>query len=318
VLDYSFIRDVKSPITEDQLRPLDPRCQVVQFSTPLTDGDCVRLAEFLRGYPGVPLRIYGHYRGAPDLTFLRHFPFLKGFQADVFDIASWEGLRFLPDSLEFLALGATRRRFSLKQVERFTHLTDLSLDGHGKDLAVLRGFTRLVYLTLRSISMPDLSLLQPLGGLRSLALKLGGTSQLGMLAGLARLRYLELWMVRGLSDLAAVAQLPELRYLFLQDLKAVRSLPSFRPLRELRRVHIENLKGLSDLAPIAEAPGLEELLVINMRHLPVERFACFREHPTLKAVAVGLGSQRRNAEAASLLGREAVTGVTPIRAYVES
>ena len=55
---------------------------------------------------------------------------------------------------------------------------------------------------------------------------------------------------------------------------------------------------------MAEAPNLEELLVLNMRHLPVEqRFACFRGHPALRAaLRIALGSVRRNVEVATLLG----------------
>lgn len=315
--DYPFIREVTSPITDHQLRPLDPRCEVVQFSAPLTDRDLAKLSDFLRSYPDVPLRIYGHYSGAPDLAFLKYFPFLKGFQTDVFEIASWDGLQFLPDSLESLGLGATRRRFSLEQIARFTQLRDLFLDGHTKDITVVSGFTRLVYLWLRSVSMPDLSLLQPIHNLRSLALRLGGTNQLQMLPALSRIRYLELWMVRGLSDLSAVAELPELRYLFLQALKNVRSLPSLRPLHELRRVDVENLSNLSDITPIAEAPNLEELMLGDMRHLPIQSLECLRGHPTLRAASIGLGSQRRNTEAASLLGLPPVADIKPIRQYVE-
>jgi hypothetical protein len=181
VKDYPFLREVASPITEDQLRPLDPRCRVVQFSTPLTETDFVRLARFLESYPEIPLRIYGHYGHRPDLAFLRHFPFLKGFQADVFEIESLDGLANLPDSLEFLAPGATRRTFSLKQISRFARLTELSLEGHRKDIEVLGGFGSLLHLTLRSITLPDLSLLKQLQSLHSFALKLGGTNQLGLL-----------------------------------------------------------------------------------------------------------------------------------------
>ena len=291
---------------------------MVQFSAALTDSDFIKLANFMQAHADVPLRIYGHYQGAQDLAFLRHFPFLKGFQADVFEIASWDGLDFLPNSLEFLSLGATRRQFSLRHIARFTQLKDLLLEGHSKDLTVVRGLAELVYLTLRSITKLDLSLLQPLHKLRSFALKLGGATRLAILSELPQLRYLELWMVRGLGDLSVVSELTELRYLFLQDLKNVTSLPSFRGLHNLRRVHIENLKSLADLSPIAEAPGLEELLVVSMQHLPVASLRCFRDHPKLKAVTVGLGSQRRNAEAVSLLGRPAVTNIKPIGKYVES
>jgi hypothetical protein len=314
---YPLIREIRSPITDDQLRPLDPRCQVVQFSAPLSESDFVQLARFLANYPNVPLRIYGHYAGAEDLAFLRHFPFLKGFQADVFEIASWEGLQYLPETLEYLGLGATRHRFSLQQIARFTTLKDLNLEGHSKDIPVLSAFTDLRYLTLRSISMPDLSVLQPLRNLRSLALKLGGTNQLAMLPALHELRYLELWMVRGLSDLSAIAELPELRYLFLQDLKRVTSIPSLGSSQALRRVHVEALKSLTDLAPIAAAPNLEELVLISMSHLRVQDLACFQRHPTLRAATIGLGSKRRNEQATATLGLPSVKDAKPIRNYVE-
>jgi hypothetical protein len=158
--DYPFLRQVTSPIDDDQLRPLDSRCRVVQFFEPLTDTDFRKVAQFMRHYPEVPLRIYGHPHGAIDLTFLKHFPFLKGFEADVFNLQSIEGLEHLPDSLEFFALGSTRKRFSLAVLARFPRLRDLSLEGHHKDIEVLSGLMHLEGLSLRSITLPDLSVLR--------------------------------------------------------------------------------------------------------------------------------------------------------------
>jgi hypothetical protein len=54
-VDYPFIREVHSPISEKQLRPLDPRCEVVQFSSPLTESDLIKLSRFLVSYRDVPL-----------------------------------------------------------------------------------------------------------------------------------------------------------------------------------------------------------------------------------------------------------------------
>ena len=315
----AFIRSVESPITDEQLRPLDPECRGVQFSAPLTESDFVKLARFLETYPRVSLRILGHHtESAPDLAFLRHFPFLKHFEADVFEIESWDGLQFLPDSLETLSLGATRRRFSLQPIARFTQLAELSLDGHSKDADVLAGFTRLVYLRLRSVTLGGLAPLRGLRELRSLELKLGGTHDLALLPELTSLRYLELWRVQGVRDLSPVAELSQLRYLFLQDLAEVRSLPSFATLRELRRCEVENLKGLTDLTPIAAAPNLEELVISGMRHIAVDSLACFRGHPTLRAAGIGLGSLRRDRQAADLLGLRNVLDIKPIRRYVEA
>jgi hypothetical protein len=130
----------------------------------------------------------------------------------------------------------------------------------------------------------------------SLDIKLGGTKDLSLLPEVGRLRYLELWMIRGLENISSVGRVRTLQYLFLQALKRVESVPSLRDLRLLRRVHLETMKGLSDLQPIADAPGLEELLVIDMRHLQPEALRPFVGHRTLRAAAVGLGSLKKNAD----------------------
>ena len=315
--DYPFIREVHSPIREDELRPLDARCRVVQFSSPLTENDFSKLSRFIESYPDVPLRAYGHYGQTADLSFLRHFPFLRGFQVDIYELSNLDGLQFLPDSLEFLAIGATKRKMSLKPLARFQQLKDLFLEGHTKDVSVISELTNLVYLTLRSITLADLSPLLPLQRLRSLGLKLGGTKNLALLPKLSELRYLELWMIRGLEDLTPIGELQNLRYLFLQDLKRVTQLPSFAHLTNLERCHIENLKGLNDLSSIAAASNLRELVIINMGHIPVSDFNCFRNHPSLREASVGLGSLKRNAQVTRLLGLPSVSNFKPITEYVE-
>jgi len=315
--DYPFIREVHSPITEKQLRPLDPRCQVVQFSSPLSQNDFRKLSDFLKAFPDVPLRIYGHYAETPDLAFLSHFRFLKGFQADLYQLTDLRDLAFLPESLEYLGLGQTKRRLSLKPLARFKNLKDLFLEGHSKDFSVISELTDLVSLSLRSVSLANLSPLLPLRHLRSLALRLGGTRDLSLLPELNGLRYLELWMIKGLADISPVSQLRELRYLFLQDLKNVTELPSFAQLSNLQRCDIENLKGLHDLSTIASAKNLRELVVVSMSQIPVSGFECFRNHPTLQAAMVGLGSMRRNAEVTRLLGVTPVSDRRPVERYVK-
>jgi internalin A len=282
---------------------LDPRCRVVQFSSPLSDAELRKVADFMRGYPEVPLRVYGHYGEGCNLNFLRYFPFLRQFQVDVFDLQDIDGLRYLPDNLEFVGFSQTRsKRFSLAFLSRFRSLRQLYIESHKKDIAVLSELTSIEELTLRSITLPDLSLLLPLRQLVSLDIKLGGTKDLALLPEVGRLRYLELWMIRGLEDISSVGQVHTLQYLFLQALKRVESVPSLRDLRLLRRVHLETMKGLSDLQPIADAPVLEELLVIDMPHLQPEALRPFVGHRTLRAAAVGLGSLKKNAAAKSMLG----------------
>lgn len=295
-----YLRQVEPGLRRGTLRPLDPRCECVQFNRELSERDYRRLAAWLEDYPGVTLRVYG----APtDLEFLRFFPTLRKFQVDARygGLESIEGLRHLRPDAHTLALGATSKRFSLAPLARFTDLRRLSLDGHTKDFEVVSGLTSLVSLTLRSVTLPDLSPLVPLTRLRALDLKLGGTRDLGALPSVGALEYLELWMVRGLADLGPVANLPHLRYLYLQSLRQVTALPSLTRAERLDRVWLENLKGLRDLTPLLTAPALTDLALVDMRHLQPDDVGVLAGHPSLRRMITGLGSERKNNEVRRLV-----------------
>ncbi len=149
-------------------------------------------------------------------------------------------------------------------------------------------------LTLRSITLPDLSLLVGLERLWSLDLKLGGTKNLGLLPELKSLKYLELWMVKGLDDVTQIASTISLQSIFLQALRRVETVPPLSALVHLRRAWIETMKGLRDLRPFAAAPHLEEFGAVDMRHPQPEDFRCFVGHPRLRHLRAFLGSQRKN------------------------
>src|SRR6185369_12379093 len=190
----SDFRQAYSPLTPEMLRPSLTGRGVVQFDRLLTDDDFRRLGEWFQPYPEMTLRAYGSYdHSIVDLEFLRYFPTLRRFGADALwdSLTSLDGLRHLPANLEQLGIGATKAKLDLAILARFPELTWLFLEGQTKHLEVISGLARLDDLTLRSITMPDLSLLQPLRRLRSLDLKLGGTHDLRLLPRVGELRYLE-------------------------------------------------------------------------------------------------------------------------------
>ena len=312
-VESPFRRNLRLPVTTDQLHPLDPRCRIVQLNlvpaAPLNEADFQLVAGFLSQYPQIPFRVYGAHPAVKDLEFLRHFRFIRQFQADIWDLASFEGLRFLPCDLEALGLGSTKsKRHSLRPLERFSALKQLFLNGHSKHVEIVGGFAELEGLSLRSVTLPDLSCLASLTHLESLEIRLGGTKDLRLLPSIGKLRYLELWLIRGLSDLSSIGELEHLQYLVLESLRQVTALPSFRKLRSLRRVRLLNMKGIRDLSAIAEAPALEGLFACEMRQLAPEAFRPFLGHPALRAVSVGLGSFRKNAAVHSLLGLPPLEG----------
>lgn len=300
--DYPFHRVLRSPLSDEQLRPLDPRCEVVQFCDPFSEAEFERIGRFMRDYPRVALRIFSTQ--ANDLRFLRFFPFLQSFEIAVFDLQSLEGIECLPPSLQYLGMSHMRKNsFSLRFLRRFHSLKELSLQGQTKDIETIGDLHSLERLTLRSITLKDLSILKSLHCLYWLAIKLGGTTNLDLLPGIGRLRYLELWMIRGLSDVGVIGQLTTLQYLFLQAVKRVTVLPSMKGLHTLRRVHLETMKGITDLGPVADAPNLEELTTLDMPQLQPEAFQRFVGHRQLKRAWVALGSQRKNTAVSALLGR---------------
>ena len=180
----SDFREVSSPLTGEMLRPSLTGRGVVQFRSKLTDDDFRQLGEWFRTYPDMTLRAYGSYdHSIMDLEFLRFFPTLRRFGADALwdSLTSLDGLRHLPTELEELVIGETRAKLDLAVLARFGELTSLFLEGQTKHLEAISGLEKLDDLTLRSITMPDLSLLLPLKRLRSLDLKLGGTRDLRLL-----------------------------------------------------------------------------------------------------------------------------------------
>lgn len=299
---YPFLREIRSPVMANQLRPLSPKCRTVQFSKPLTERDHSKLGHFMRRYPHVQLRVYGHYFEPCDLGFLSHYPTHRHFAIDVFGLNDLDGLKLVSPDLQSLGLGPTKSKaHSLSFLLRFPRLQSLHLGGHTKDIAVIGALSCLQHLTIASITLPDLSILRPLSNLRSLAITLGGTKDLQLLPKIGALRYLQLLMVRGLADLEPIASVRTLQYLFLRALRNVTVLPSLGRLHKLRRVHLETMKGLVDLQPVAKAPGLEELVVLDMRQLEPEAFRPFVGHPALRRATVGLGSTRKNKAVNDLL-----------------
>jgi hypothetical protein len=298
------IREVCSPLIDEDLAPLVPEHTTVQISSRLTDDEFVRLADFMADYPDVRLRVYGGYDGSiADLDFLRFFPRLRRFSVDaIYELSTLDGIGLLSEELEDLLIGWTRsKRFSLRTLTKFSRLRTLYLEGHQRDFEAVGELEALEDLTLRSITVPDLSALVPLPTLSSLDIKLGGTHDLGLLPRIGRLTYVELWRIRGVDDVTALAQIDTLEHFFLQTLKGVTRLPSFAGCTALRSAALDTMKGITDLAPLADAPNLERLMLIQMCQLEPEALRPFVGHPRLQDGTWGLCSDRKNIAAWDLL-----------------
>jgi hypothetical protein len=280
----------------------------VQFAadTTPTRRDHQLLGAFLATRPDTEVRFYGSALPS-DLAWLVHYSKAMRVTIDVDGVTSWKALDMLRPDLVELTLGPCgMRKLSLAPLRRFTELRELVLVRHHKDFEVLGELRSLERLGLISMTLPGLEALEPLTGLRAFELKLGGTTNLAALPRIGRLRYLEVWRVAGLTDLSVIGELERLEYLFLQHLKRVERLPTLASCRRLRRVHIDKV-GIRDLAPIAAAPNLTELLLIDMPQLGIDAFRALAGHPSLGALTAGVRNEARREQIHSFLGLGDVT-----------
>lgn len=294
-------RTVRSPVTPAMLGPLKPDCRAITLRTRLSDDDYARLADVMQPRPDVHLYLSESVDDSiEDLEFLQYFPWFDQFYIDVASVRSLTGLRHLT-AVRDLSIGGTRRPLSVTPLAGLTSLRHLSLEGPVKDTDALSALTGLRSLTLRSVTLDNLSVLVPMTGLQALDLKLGATRDLSLLPAFTELQYLELWQIRGFTDVSPVADAPSLDTLFLQSLKHVIGLPDLGKLAKLRRVHLEDMKGLTDLTPLLTAPALEELILTGMGHLQPAQIAPLATHPTLRRATLHLGSGKKNRAAAAVL-----------------
>jgi hypothetical protein len=291
----------------DVLPDLPETSLQIQFEEPLAPREHEKLGRLLASRPHAYLRAFCFFGQARvrSLDFLRHYPSLTGFHADLYDTEDFAGLALLPQDIRYVGIGQTKKKVGdlPSLLGRLHALEDLHLEGQSAGLPeLLAAHRRLTRLSLRSITLADLAPLEPLAELECLELRLGGSRELSRLPRFERLQYLEIWMVKGLSDLGWLGELRGLQSLFLQSQPQVKALPSLSRLTRLKRVHLETMKGLVDLTPVAQALALEELLLIAMTHLPAEAVRPFIGHPSLKSCRLGFGSKRKNDAAYRLLG----------------
>lgn len=334
---YTFLDpervEFSEPLSEDDLRRLvaSPKIKVLQCSSPVKESTWHLLnSEFFPRRPEVQLRLYGFYGLVCDLSFtarmvnVRHFsadclmeatgvehitemPNLQSLQIAIYELKSFDFLWHLPLGLSSLLLGLTRsKKPDLLPLSRFGKLAQLYLEGQQKHIEVLADLVELEDLTLRSISTPNLDYLRNLPRLWSLDIKLGGTSNLSAIEGVAGIKYLELWNIRGLRDIGVISHLPGLQNLFLQSLPHITVLPSLRESRQLKRVLLQNLKGLKDLRELQWAPALQEFILLQGASQQVDDLLPLLSNPSLRRATAYFGSAKKNQRFTQMLAERGI------------
>ncbi|WP_266157614.1 hypothetical protein [Dyella silvatica] len=238
------------------------------------------MADLLQGRPEITLHFHS-WPGA-DLEFLKYFPDVRRLSVHLWNLEDISGFSYLQSHLELLSFGSTKKRHSLNFLQGMPTLETLFLEGHSKDISSISRLTRLTSLALRRMTLPNLSILAPLGELSSLSLLLGGTRNLVHLADLPKLETLNLLRVNLLDDLSILAKLKPLRRLDLDSMRNVTSLPRLDSLTRLEEVTLETMKSLTALSAVAAAPALRRLTIAGMPQLDVDAFRCLVDHPSLQ------------------------------------
>lgn len=318
----SDVRNVRSPLTDETLRPPGATTSV-QFDAPLSADDYRRLNSWFALYPEVRLWVHGFW--TTDLGFLEHLTSVRNLSLGLWLLESYDGIQALPPEMVSLGLGDTKKRLSVAGLERFRDLRRLWVSKNTKDIDVVSTLTSLEDLALMSMKLPNLSIVSKLVNLREFELGLGGTQNLSGLESLPMLSSLHIWRVRGLSDLSILGELRSLESIGLANLPQVTALPDLSRLDRLefigigglpqittipdlsgldrlKLLHLGQMRGITDLHPLLSAPALETVRLISMRQLQPSDVAVLAAHPTLKFVGIGLESKRKNEEARRLVG----------------
>jgi hypothetical protein len=280
--------------TTEELAPLADDTRIVRVRADLPDPAWATVAFWFARRPDLQLSIE---RGE-DLEMLRWFPGLRRLSTGSLRLRSLDGLRHVAGSLERLTLGNTIPHVSLRPVGDLGVLERLAINGTWRDLETIGRLASLRRLGVGSI---DLELLRPLERLERFESGLSTVRSLELLPEIGRLELVELYRLRGTHDLSPLARMPRLRWLILESTSSITSLPSLRDCLDLRWVALDTMKGIRDLRPVAETPKLEVLLLVGMRQLTPGDLEPLVGHPTLRAGIWGLGSERKNRAATSLL-----------------
>lgn len=310
--------DIAAGITVRGARELAgmPKLETVQAEVrPSVESLQILNDEFFSRRPEVLLRFY---TGGHDLSLLQytpnvcrfsadcmnscenprgilHLPNLKGLHWDIYALTDFDILNDLPDDITELSLGETSsKRPRVNVIERFSKMKTLQLAGQQRGIEVIQGLSRLEDLTLLSISTEGLDYIVGLNNLWSLEIKLGGIRNLSALRQMPNLKYLELWMVRGLSDLSPISALRGLQNVYLQSLKQVTALPPMNELPRLRRVSLVTMNSLRDISSLREVQSLRDFLYEPGVVLSPNAFDWIFEMPNLKHALIGFKSVSKN------------------------
>lgn len=329
---YSTIREgvieLEKELTTAELKQLQrmPELRIIQYNHSLVADTYTGLNDLIfADCSDITLRVYGFYDEVCDLEFLEQMPALRNLSIDctgkmahiesittlqqlkqlhinVYQLDQFHFLKEIPADLEQLTLGKTSsRKPDLQVLERFTHLSELVINGHHKNIEVIGQLTTLERLGLHSISVPQLDFVTNLHRLLSLNIIWGGTRNLKVLQKMSGIQYLRLSQIKGLDDIQPISAMYGLQYLYLEGLPHITELPTFTELNKLRKVELVSMKKLKNLETLEYAPSLIEVVHREAWEMEVSSYKPLMRNSSLQRAYAHLKNPKKMAAFDQLL-----------------
>lgn len=126
--------------------------------------------------------------------------------------------------------------------------------------------------------------------------KVRGIKNFSVLEYLPNIKYLELWLIKGLKDISFVSNMKRLQNIHLESLTNIEELPSLDKLGDLRRIELMNLNGLRNINALKTAPRLQDFFYTDIKKLQPIDLIPVLENPNVKNIYTYFPSDKKNKE----------------------
>ncbi|WP_411347461.1 hypothetical protein [Paenibacillus sp. WLX2291] len=229
-----------------------------------------------------------------NLDCIAALPQLQRLNVQLHQLDSFDFLQQVNPQLSGLTLGQTAsKKPSLQGIARFEQLHELTVEGHRKQIEEIAQLTHLQKLSLRYLTLPDVNFLRQLPELWWLQIYTGGTNELGALAELKQLKYIDLSQIRGLDQLDFLSSMTGLQYIRIGAMPHIHELPALNQLKQLRKIELYNMKGLQRLDSLQHPPALTEFIQREAWEMEAEYYIPLLQNPALQRAYVHLRNEKK-------------------------
>lgn len=206
------------------------------------------------------------------------------------DAAELKALALEMESKGQFGLRLDRKRLSVPSLDflaDFRHLKAIEVRGVAKGIQTLGTLSELQSVALCELVTHEVSFLKTLPILQEIWIQAVRLARWESFGDLKQVKAITLFSLRQ-DDFGFLADMEGLQVIHFDSCSRLTTLPSFRRLRHLRRVVLDTVNRLADISGLAEAPSLEDVIIIGADALAPEAFECLWGHPCLKAILPGI------------------------------